>query len=39
MVDPLYEKLHYKIKTSNKSTVLFNINDEEFSAQSREMFS
>ena len=39
MVDPLYEKLHYKIKTSNKLMVLFNINNEEFSAQSRELFS
>ena len=34
VLDLLYEKLHYKIKTSNKVMVLFDIKNEEFSAQS-----
>jgi hypothetical protein len=39
VLDLLYEKLHYKIKTSNKVMVLFDIKNEEFSAQSRDLFS
>jgi hypothetical protein len=39
VLDLLYEKLHYKIKISNKVVVLFDIKNEEFSAQSPDLFS